>query len=144
MQKFTDGLRETFEKDWQAEEEILTNSFRDTIKKAEDDLHKKDLVISEIQGELKILKEEKSELETKYATLEREKWGSDVNSKNLVEEKTKLSEKLQLSEREIARLRSELQQLIMRGEDDHLVFRSAEATLQDELIQLKKKMLRNE
>lgn len=170
MQAFTESLRGTFEEDWRAEESSLREQHQREVQVLMGRLAKHAANEAALTEEALRREAERQKAEEKAVEMEKE---MEETAVEMEKEMEKTKEKLEAAhrdatwrhekehseellaresltmkclgyEREIAKLRAELQQVVMRGEDDHLVFRSAEATLQEELISLRKKILRNE
>ncbi|CAD7955265.1 unnamed protein product [Amoebophrya sp. A120] len=144
MRDFTLELRSMFEQDWQEEEEALKLSYDTKISQLEDALttvQKSELKaveeVAELRAGLSLAERQLQQVQEKQYEME------SYRRRELVA-KEELQIRCESSEQDVEKLRQELHEVINKAEDDHLAFRSAEACLQQELLQLRKKILKTE
>ena len=122
MQVLTSSLREQFEADWRSEEEALRAVYDAEISAAQKQLQQEREKLSSAQREAATAQTEVATLKRKMANMEKQmqmlhenQLQSEANSKRTLSKKEELNLRCLSYEREISKLRQELEGAILRS-----------------------------
>ncbi len=143
-----EDVRKSLTSMFDAEREIYAQ--REEKEKKEKLKLERDLKTNELDYEEKVveLEKDKAMVMEMYAVQEEKSRDEREHLTKAIEvqereKRETLHEKMR-AEKTVSTLKMDLAQAILKGEDEHLMYRSAEAALQEQLIDLRKKMIRSE